>query len=118
MLKNLSRLDEIPEKLKEKIFLKLFEVAKIANYNEQEQYAYQDSLKYYRDMKNVIDTAVEEAVKEALEKAEEKTKAAMEEVANEKTVLIIKNSIQSGLSNEVIAQITGVNIETIEKIRI
>jgi predicted transposase/invertase (TIGR01784 family) len=62
VLKNLPRLEQVPPPLQEKIFLRLFEIAEIAKYNTQEQYAYQDSLKYYRDLKNVIDTAVEEAV--------------------------------------------------------
>ncbi|MFY7787554.1 MAG: Rpn family recombination-promoting nuclease/putative transposase, partial [Thermoflexibacteraceae bacterium] len=55
LLKNLSSLDSIPDKFKEKIFKKLFDVAAIANYSKNEQFAYQDSLKYYRDLKNVMD---------------------------------------------------------------
>jgi predicted transposase/invertase (TIGR01784 family) len=58
VLKNLVRLDKIPAKLQEKIFLKLFEVAEIANYSSREQTAYQDSIKYYRDWKNSLDTAI------------------------------------------------------------
>ncbi|GAB4396825.1 MAG: Rpn family recombination-promoting nuclease/putative transposase [Microscillaceae bacterium] len=63
LLKNLYRLERKPLNFKEAIFKKLFEVAEIANYDEKERYAYHSSLKYYRDLKNVIDTAVEEAVK-------------------------------------------------------
>lgn len=61
VVKNLPRLERVPEKLQEKIFLKLFATAEIANYNPQERSAYRDSVKYYRDIKNVIDTAYEEA---------------------------------------------------------
>ena len=62
ILQNLPKLDRIPDRLKEGLFLKLFEVAEIAKYDENEQRAYQDSVKYYRDLKNIMDTAVEEAL--------------------------------------------------------
>ncbi len=45
-------------------FLKLFEVAEIATYNPQEQIAYQDSVKSYRDWKNVMDTVFEKGTEE------------------------------------------------------
>lgn len=44
LLKNISRLDRMPDKFKETIFTKFFEVAEIANYNREEKMAYQDSL--------------------------------------------------------------------------
>jgi predicted transposase/invertase (TIGR01784 family) len=60
ILKNLHKLDRIPEKLKENIFLQLFETAEIAKFSREEYQDYEDSLKYYRDMKNSLDTAREE----------------------------------------------------------
>ena len=60
VLRNLNRLDRVPEKLKEQIFEKLFEVAEIAKFNNEQILSYEDSLKYYRDMKNSLDTAREE----------------------------------------------------------
>jgi hypothetical protein len=38
-------------------FKKLFEQAEIANYSEREYHEYVQSLKVYRDLNNVIDTA-------------------------------------------------------------
>ena len=61
VIKNLPRLDKVPDRLRERVFLKLFEVAEIATYNPQEQIAYQDSVKSYRDWKNVMDTVFEQA---------------------------------------------------------
>ncbi len=52
VLKNLHKLDRIPKKFKEKIFLKLFETAEIAKFSQQEYQEYEESLKYYRDIKN------------------------------------------------------------------
>ncbi len=37
----------------------IFEIAEIAKYSPAEAAAYEDSLKIYRDLKNVIDTAFE-----------------------------------------------------------
>ena len=60
VLKNLSRLDKRPQALKEKIFTKLFEEAEIAKFTPKELREYEDSLKAYRDVKNSIDTALEQ----------------------------------------------------------
>ncbi|MDP5168738.1 MAG: Rpn family recombination-promoting nuclease/putative transposase [Bacteroidia bacterium] len=59
---NLHKLDRMPEKLTEKIFEKLFDVAEIANFTPDQLISYEDSLKYYRDMKNSLDTAFEEGM--------------------------------------------------------
>ena len=59
-IKYLQNLDDIPMKLQEKIFRKLFKSAEIANFSKVEMQEYENSLKYYRDMKNVTDTAHEE----------------------------------------------------------
>lgn len=61
VLKNLARLQNTPARIQERIFGKVFAIAELANYNFDERHAYHDSLKYYRDMKNVIDTASEES---------------------------------------------------------
>lgn len=99
VLKNLPKLDRIPEKLKEGLFVRLFEVAEIAKYDDNEQRAYQDSVKYYRDLKNVMDTAVEEAmIKRNLE--------------------IIRNLIKEGADDNFISKITNMSFEQIESIRL
>ncbi|MEZ4776269.1 MAG: PD-(D/E)XK nuclease family transposase [Bacteroidia bacterium] len=46
-----------PKSLQEKVFGKLFEAAEIARFTPEEKEAYQESLKYYRDLKNVVDTS-------------------------------------------------------------
>lgn len=57
VLHNLSRLMKRPAALQERIFTRLFEQAEIARYTPEERQDYEDSLKVYRDMKNVLDTA-------------------------------------------------------------
>lgn len=60
VLKNLERLQNVPEKLQDRIFKKLFAAAEIAKFTPEEAMAYEDSLKIYRDLKNSLDTAHEE----------------------------------------------------------
>jgi predicted transposase/invertase (TIGR01784 family) len=99
VLQNLSRLDAIPDKFRERIFIKLFEIAEIAKYNEQEQRAYQDSLKYYRDWKNVLDTAIEDAL-------------------DKYKIDLIKKMILMSLSDAIISEATGASISQIQNFRI
>jgi len=49
------------------VFLQLFEIAEIANFSRNEQDAYQNSLKYYRDMNNVIETSWQDGRERGLE---------------------------------------------------
>jgi len=97
VLKNLKRLDAIPDKLKEKIFEKMFEVAKVAKLTPDEYQNYIASLNAYRDFKNSIDTARDEA------KAEEKLE-------------IAKKLLKKGMSIEDISDITGLSKEQIQQI--
>ena len=64
VLRHLANLQNRPKVLQEKIFLKLFEVAEIASFSAEEKVQYEESLKYYRDLKNVVDTSREEGLKE------------------------------------------------------
>ena len=64
VLKNLKRLDRLPDKLQEKIFEKIFSVAEIAKLSTEEYKQYMVSLNAYRDFKNSIDTARDEKAKE------------------------------------------------------
>ncbi len=94
VLKNLHKLDRLPENLKEQVFEKVFEVAEIAKFSREEYISYEDSLKYYRDLKNSLDTAKLEAKEE-----------------------VVLNSIKMGLDSETISKITGLSIEQVERIR-
>lgn len=63
VFRHLSQLQNRPQKLQDKIFEKLFESAEIAKFTPEEREAYEESLKYYRDIKNVVDTSREEGIK-------------------------------------------------------
>jgi len=54
--------------LQTKIFEKLFSVASYSAMSKEEREAYEESLKYYNDLKNSLDTAFAEGKEEAYEK--------------------------------------------------
>ncbi|MCB9295022.1 MAG: PD-(D/E)XK nuclease family transposase [Lewinellaceae bacterium] len=60
VLKHLPYLQNRPAALQARIFQKLFETAEIARFDPEEKARYEESLKYYRDLKNVVDTYYEE----------------------------------------------------------
>jgi predicted transposase/invertase (TIGR01784 family) len=102
VIRNLNRLDKVPEKLKERIFEKTFEVAEIAKFTPEQVRSYEDSLKYYRDLKNSLDTAKEEGKEEG--KFEEKEG-------------IAKNLLGNNVDIEIIVKSTGLSKEQIEKLK-
>ncbi len=79
VIKNLDRLDRIPERIKNKIFEKLFKVAEVAKMTPEDRTAYQESMAYYRDIKNVIDYAKKEGLQEAEELFAEKISSVLAE---------------------------------------
>ena len=94
---NKDLLISCPAALQERIFTRLFEQAEIARYTPEERQDYEDSLKVYRDMKNVLDTAeLKGAIKEKRKNAK-----AMKAL---------------GLPLETIAKVTGMSIEDIAKL--
>ena len=109
VLKNLYLLDDVPTKIKEKVFLKLFGKAEIASYTPQQQMAYQDSLKYARDYKNVIDTAVEESaekfIKQGIELGRTETLISIAIMLKNKGESIIEVSKITGLSEDEIMKL-------------
>jgi len=74
LLRHLSDLEAPPEALQEVIFERLFEVSEIANFSAQEQEAYENSVKHYRDLQNVVDTARQEGIEEGIAKGIEESR--------------------------------------------
>jgi predicted transposase YdaD len=98
-------MDGIPAPLQENIFTKLFHVTELTAFKPQEREAYQASLKYYRDLKNVIDTAYDDGLTAGIE--QERAVAYQERLTTAKNFKIL------GLSNEQIAQATGLPLSEI-----
>ena len=101
VLKNLSRLDNRPAALREKIFSKLFDAAAVARFTPTELREYEDSLKAYRDIKNSLDTAKEEG---------------REEGRAEGIALVAKAMHAKGMDVDTIASITGMAKDEVERL--
>lgn len=92
VLRNLNRLERVPESMRERIFERLFEAAEIARFTPDQARSYEDSLKYYRDLKNSLDTARDEG------KIEGKIEGKFE---------IAKRALERGLTIKDISELTG-----------
>jgi predicted transposase/invertase (TIGR01784 family) len=118
ILRNLEDLTKRPEKIQEKIFKKLFEQAEIANYSEQEYNEYEQSLKIYRDLNNVIETA--EAKGEKRGKAEGKAEGLVEGEEKgrfKEKKMMATSMLAEGLTTELIMKVTQLSPEEIEQLR-
>ncbi len=93
-LKNLESFDHIPSILNEPIFRKAFGTAELAGLTAQQRDNYEQSLIQYRDLKSALETAVEDRL---IENA--------------------TNGILKGYENNIIADLTGLTVEQIEKLR-
>lgn len=113
VLKNLTRLMERPAALQERVFTRLFEQAEIARFTPDESRIYEESLKQYRDMHNVVNSAErrgreEGRVEGRIEGREEGRKAAKYEDARKMKEL--------GSATDFIAQVTGLTAEEISSL--
>jgi predicted transposase/invertase (TIGR01784 family) len=109
VLKNLNRLDNIPDKLRTRIFERIFASAEIAKLTAAEYRDYIDSLNSYRDLKNSLDYAKEEGILEGVEKGREEGKT-------EEKIKTALKLLQKGVSIKDISDITELSIENIEKL--
>lgn len=106
VLRHLEKLDKIPPKLTEKIFERLFDIAEIAKFNREQLLQYEDSLKYYRDLKNSFDTAREDGREEGWEEGRQEGK-------QERNIEIAKAMLKEGFDIKTIVKITGLTEEMI-----
>lgn len=96
-IRHLEDFQTIPSMFNDEIFLQAFEKAEIARFRQEDVTIYENSLKSYRDLKNVIDTAFDEG-------------------KTERTLEIAKALKASGVPVEVIMQTTGLSAADIQKL--
>ena len=105
LFRHLPELEGRPKPFQDPVFLQLLEVAEIASLSREEQDSYQSSLKYYRDMNNVIETAREEGREEGRE-------------AGEKAASIrIAKSLFDQMDDAAISKVTGLSLDEIAQLR-
>jgi predicted transposase/invertase (TIGR01784 family) len=113
VLQQLPYLQNRPQALQERIFQKLFEAAEIAKFSADEKNNYESSLKYYRDLKNVVDTSFDEGKAEGIE--EGKAKGLEEGIAKGK-IEIARQMKLEGEPIDKIARFTGLSEEDIARL--
>lgn len=111
VLKNLHNLIDKPKKFQEKIFAQLFQQAEIAQFNPREFEEYEDSLKVYRDLKNVKDTAFDDG------KIEGKIEGIREGEIKSK-IETARQMKADGLPYETIRKYTNLSLDLIEKLEV
>jgi predicted transposase/invertase (TIGR01784 family) len=96
-IKYLEDFQTIPTIFADDVFSQAFEKAELAKFGQVELANYENSLKIYRDLKGVIDTAFDEG-------------------KTERNIEIAKSAIQMGLKIEDIIKLTGLSKEEIERL--
>jgi predicted transposase/invertase (TIGR01784 family) len=96
-IRHLEDFQNIPEIFKDDVFIQAFEKAEIAKYSEEERHDYEQSLKIYRDLKGVIDTAFDDG-------------------QIQKTLEIAKRLKDKGMDTDFITETTGLTKDEIDKL--
>ena len=112
-IKNMEQLEHLSFKGQKALFVRLEELARIANMNKKERAEYEAALKIYRDNENVMDYAVTTARREGIEIGE---KRGLEKGRAEGILITVRQMKQNGASVEFIKQCTGLSDEEIENL--
>ena len=135
LLKNMSNLLKRPERLRNRIFTKLFDVAELAQLDDEDRINYIKAMNTERDTYNQIEYAretgrkegreeghkvgKEEGLKEGREEGrEEGRKEGKVEGLKEGQSKIAMNLIRLGASCEIIVQATGLSEEEVSRLKI
>lgn len=128
-LKNMNNWDRMPDALKDQVFEHLARLAAVANLSEENRIAYDKALDRYRVDEIVNEDIRKEGIKEGLEKGmivgkkeglKEGLKVGKEEGLKEgqkkKQLEIALQMKKSGISTDMIANFTSLQIEEIERL--
>ncbi len=102
LFRHLPELQEMRPRWHEIVFGKLFQIAEVVNLPPEERLAYENSLKSYRDLKNVTDTAFDEG---------------REIGAQQKALEVARTAIAMGLPDAQIATFSGLSEAQIADLR-
>ncbi len=104
-IKHLEDFQTIPAIFKDEVFTHAFEKAELAKFDQLQLDSYENSLKIYRDLKSVIDTAYDEG------KTEGKTEGKIEG-----KIEVAKSAKQMGFSTAEIVKLTGLSESEIDRL--
>ena len=118
VLKNLSKLDNRPKELRDRVFDRLFEESEIAKFTPLELREYEDSKKAYRDIKNSIDTAKREGIEEGMEKGIKKGIEIGQKKEHERLLNTARALFASGMSLEQVRNFTGLTESELKQLKL
>jgi len=104
-IKNLEDFENIPTIFNDEVFEQAFEKAEIANFGQTDLDKYENSLKVYRDLKGVIDTAFDDGKVEGIIEGEKM-----------KAMAIAKNLKSKGMDIDFIIEMTGLSEDEINQL--
>lgn len=122
LLKNLSKLDHVPEAVHQPVFEKVLAIAEVCNLNQQEKMAWDAYLKAKWDNENSLAYAKEEGEREGMKKGEEEglkkgqeqgLKVGFEKGVSEGLLLTARNMKAKGFDIRTIAEVTGLTADEI-----
>ena len=121
VLRNLSRLLERPAALQERVFTRLFEQAEIAKLTKEERDEYAESVKVYRDLINVVNTAERKGKKQGFAegRAEGLAEGIEKGLAEGRYAANVDNARKmkaDGLPPELVAKYSGLSIDEVEQL--
>ena len=124
LLKNMSNLLERPERLRDRIFTKLFDVAELAQLDDKDRTNYIKSMNTERDTYNQIEYARESGREEGLEEGhkkghkegkEEGLKEGRAEGVKQNSFDIAQRMLEKGIDIETISELTGLTEKEISE---
>ncbi|SHF14176.1 Rpn family recombination-promoting nuclease/putative transposase [Pedobacter caeni] len=129
ILKNMSRMNQIPSPLNEGIFKKLFKIAEVSKLTKEQRTLYESNLKAKLDYECTIAWAKKEAAEQGMEEGrlegrlegrmegqEEGMKKGIEKGRLDERSVIALELKETGMPIEQISKITKLSIEEIEKL--
>ena len=114
VLKNLSRLEGRPPELRERVFERLFEAARIAAYTREERNQYESDMMNENDYRNTIEYAREEGLEAGLAEGEAK---GHEAGLAEGEARVAKKMLAAGMPEEQITEFTGLSAEQLAALK-
>ena len=113
LLKNMSNLLKRPERLRDRIFTKLFDVAELAQLDDNDRIKYIKAMNTERDTYNQIEYARETGREEGHKEGKEE---GLKEGAKKKSFDIAKRMLEKGIDIETISELTGLTEKEISEL--
>ena len=114
LLKNMSNLLKRPERLRDRIFTKLFDVAELAQLDDEDRIKYIKSMNTERDTYNQIEYARESGREEGHKEGKEEGRA---EGAKQNSFDIAKRMLKKKIDIETISELTGLTAEEVSMLK-